>query len=781
MKILAVFLLAAGAALADPSSSPTATPSPSPSPAPTPIAISSVIAEADKTTGELAKIQGDVATDNGGSDLQKFVPRLTSDIDARELQTARILRTPARINVLQDLATSWIVLREDLTLRQRLLNDQLTSLDTASARLADLTALWTATRNTLAAQNDPGDILDRVTTILQQLSSTNTGLVARRTKLLNLQSALADQNTRINQELATVQQARGSAMAGLLGRDSPPLWQFSELRQTHQAVAEKFSPYAQARETVFWLIQERGLIGLHAIIWIGLILLFRRAQKKVRHWVETDPGLKASTTIFEIPATTASLLALWIAFFLYAGAPPIFTALLGAALLVPLMGVINRIVERPLRPVIWALAAFYLASQLRDAAAPFVLLARFVHLAEAVLGIIFALWLIRGSHFSELPSQSLPRKTIAIGAHLGLLFFTAAAVANILGYVNLAIFVGSVVLQSAYAGFLLYAFCHIADGLITFFLKIPPLRFLSMVRHHRTLLERRCSRLVRLGALLFWIAFTLAKMSWLDAVISRTAAILETPLFGPVHLGSILTFLLTVWASFLISRFVRFALEEDIYKRIHLKPGLPFAVSTILHYAILLLGFYLATAALIGDINKFTILAGAFGVGIGFGLQNIVNNFVSSLIVLFERPVKIGDYVQIGTATGTVQQIGIRATILRIEDGSEIIIPNANLIANPVTNWTHTDQHRSLQIDVATTAAGVEPRRVLDLLEKAALTLPAICQTPPPQTVLTKFSPAVLTFQLRVWTTEVRDLDHLRSELAIVISEDLARNNIATA
>src|ERR1700738_4439373 len=122
-----------------------------------------------------------------------------------------------------------------------------------------------------------------------------------------------------------------------------------------------------------------------------------------------------------------------------------------------------------------------------------------------------------------------------------------------------------------------------------------------------------------------------------------------------ISLGQVLL-LVTVWASFLVSKFMRFLLEEDIYSHLHLGRGIPQAISTIIHYAVLLLGFFLALAVLGVDFTKVTILAGAFTVGVGIGLQTVINNFVCGLILLFERPIKFGDVVQVDTDIGEVRR-----------------------------------------------------------------------------------------------------------------------------
>ena len=166
-----------------------------------------------------------------------------------------------------------------------------------------------------------------------------------------------------------------------------------------------------------------------------------------------------------------------------------------------------------------------------------------------------------------------------------------------------------------------------------------------------------------------------------DSLIASIAAALNANLaIGSfnITLGGILAFLITVWASFLISKFLRFVLEEDVYQHLHLARGIPYAISTMVHYAILLVGFFVALGTLGIDLTKLTILAGAFSVGIGFGLQNIVNNFVSGLILLFERPIKVGDVIDVGGSVGEVSRIGIRASVIRTADGSEIIVPNGS-------------------------------------------------------------------------------------------------------
>jgi len=234
-----------------------------------------------------------------------------------------------------------------------------------------------------------------------------------------------------------------------------------------------------------------------------------------------------------------------------------------------------------------------------------------------------------------------------------------------------------------------------------------------------------------------------------------------------------------VWATFLLSRFIRFLLNEDIYPRVPLAPGVPYAITTTTHYVILLVGFVVAVAVLGFDMTKFTILAGAFGVGLGLGLQNIVSNFVSGLILLFERPIKVGDLVQMGDASGIVKQIGIRASIINTGKGSDIIVPNGKLIAESVTNWTFSGSHRAIEIRVGA-AYGTDPQHVIELLKEVAAADERVADDPPPQALFVEFGADALYFELRAWMNNSEWIQ-ARSDLAVAINTIFVEHKIANA
>jgi small-conductance mechanosensitive channel len=169
-------------------------------------------------------------------------------------------------------------------------------------------------------------------------------------------------------------------------------------------------------------------------------------------------------------------------------------------------------------------------------------------------------------------------------------------------------------------------------------------------------------------------------------------------------------------------------------------------------YVIVAYGFFIALGAAGVDLGQFGLIAGALGVGIGFGLQGIVANFIAGIVMAFERPIQVGDTIQLGTMMGDVIHIGVRASTIKTFDGSEVIVPNSSLITNDVTNWTLSNRRRRYDINVGT-AYGSDPNKVLELIYKVANDHQDVAKTPAPWALFDGFGDSSLNFRVRIWTT----------------------------
>jgi small-conductance mechanosensitive channel len=176
-------------------------------------------------------------------------------------------------------------------------------------------------------------------------------------------------------------------------------------------------------------------------------------------------------------------------------------------------------------------------------------------------------------------------------------------------------------------------------------------------------------------------------------------------------------------------------------------------------------------------VAQFAIVLGALGVGIGLGLQNVVNNFVSGLILMFERPIQPGDIVEITGTTGKVTEIGMRATTLTTGEGADVVVPNGTLLSEKLINWTLRDTTRRVDLDVGV-PYGSEPKRVIELLKEVAIATPGVVAWPATEVLLLRFGPSSLDFGIRAWTGDLATAGAVRTELAVRVHEALKNAGI---
>jgi len=181
--------------------------------------------------------------------------------------------------------------------------------------------------------------------------------------------------------------------------------------------------------------------------------------------------------------------------------------------------------------------------------------------------------------------------------------------------------------------------------------------------------------------------------------------------------------------------------------------GVRIAVGTIFRYVILTVGFIIILQTVGINLSSITILLGALGVGIGFGLQNVTNNFVSGLIILFERPIKVGDRIEVAGVTGDVINISMRATTIITNDNISIIVPNSEFISSTVINWSHSDRNVRFNFPVGVSYKE-DPEKIKKILIEVADSNSGVLKNPKPDVLFTDYADSALVFTLRVWTTE---------------------------
>ena len=237
-----------------------------------------------------------------------------------------------------------------------------------------------------------------------------------------------------------------------------------------------------------------------------------------------------------------------------------------------------------------------------------------------------------------------------------------------------------------------------------------------------------------------------------------------------ITLGTMLYLTVLVVALFYLTGKLKTWVVERLLSRSHVELGVRHAIGAIFRYVMVGIGLtiILQTAGI--DLSALTVLFGALGIGVGFGLQSITNNFVSGIILLLERPIKVGDRIEVGNVNGDVVNISPRATTIVTNDNIAIIVPNADFISSKVVNWSYTNRDVRFNFPIGV-AYSSDPEQVRRVLLEVAQAHRGVLKEPGPSVLFDQFGDSSLNFLLRVWTREFASVPGvLRSELYFAIS-----------
>ena len=238
--------------------------------------------------------------------------------------------------------------------------------------------------------------------------------------------------------------------------------------------------------------------------------------------------------------------------------------------------------------------------------------------------------------------------------------------------------------------------------------------------------------------------------NWLEKILNQNLFTLGE---SKLTVGLILTLTISFTLLFIGSEWLRKILVKKILQKRQIDVGTRESIGTIVKYLIILAGIFSILQTNGIDLSAFGVLAGAIGVGIGFGLQNITNNFISGMIILLEQPIKVGDRIEVGDVTGDVIRISGRSTTILTNDNISIIVPNSQFIDNQVINWSHNEHRVRFNFPVGV-AYKEDPQRVKKILLEVASANEGVLKFPESDVLFDSYGDNSLNFNLRVWSTE---------------------------
>ena len=758
------------------------TPAPLAAPGPAAIPLPDVAMRAEDAARVLREIAADAAPEPPIVVIEDALPDRKAGLERKAKEAAAVLEAAPSLKALADLEIAWSSEGEALGPWRKTLTERATALEARMAQLGDLEKTWRLTLDQARSEHAPDALIDRARSVLADVRSAQTQIQVRRAVVLTLQDQVARLGGRIDEQIDDIRAARGALRGRLFEPDQPPLWRaFGEAEPIGSIAAAVQETLARDASAIREFAAEH-VAGLAANVLLFAALLpvtwaMRRRSRQRRAEART---FAVSEAVLESPIALALLASLSVGLLFGRAAPRAARSLFGFALMIPPLFLLPHLVPPDLRPAPFALAGFYLVDRLRDLVEAVPLVERSLFTLEIAVALAGVVWLARSEPIRRLALRQRRAAVLSVACRIAALLLLASLAANAFGYLTLARVLGEGVLNTAYLTLVVSAGVSVVRLFFAGLLHTEAAQRLELVRVHGAAIERRTSRLVVWIGAGLWALVVSRIFQVYDPISGAVAWALGTPIqigSASFSIGALLTFALTIAASVWVSRAVAVVLEKEVFPRAQLERGVPYAIATTARYAVLLFGFMLAVGAAGLDWTRVSLLAGAFGVGVGFGLQAVVNNFVSGLILLYERPIQVGDTVQLGDLVGEVRRIGIRSSTLRTAQGAEVIVPNGSLLSDKVVNWTLSDPQRLIELAVSLPPQA-DPQGILDMLLAVAQAHPDVLQDPVPVALLTRFTDTSIGFELRAWTARASGHLEVKSELALAVHAALERAGI---
>ena len=664
-----------------------------------------------------------------------------------------------------------VALRRTISTAQGTLGRRAAELSGSREQLSFAVRSWVLTEQEIRQRDEPDALLAGIDSVLSSLKEAGKRVGERQDEVLSLQGKLTGWLAIVDDQQAIVEAELAQARIELFRPEHPPLWRAdappTALAASRQVWLDDMSTLGR------YLSVRQGNTWVHAGLLVFLLFGFALLARKVRSWTEAKPQLAQELAVFQYPLAAALVLAILAGPWLYPDAPAVLRELFGVLLILPLVRVLPTVVTPSLRSALYLLAGLYLLLRLNTLLGAGTALDRYALLVSTAVAAATVAWIFRPGGPAVLLEAGRWWRAARLAARFSLVILAASLLANVGGLVSLSSLLTNAVVSSAFAAIVLFGGVVVTRATILALLHTNFLQHLNLVRWHAAAVDAWVMRILPLLALAGWLLATLR----LFRIEGLAGQVLSSILFSSARIGTveisladILGFALAIWLGLLVSRFLRFVLNVDVFPRIKLPRGVAATISMLVNYTVIGIAVVLAVAAAGIQLDRFAIIVGALSVGIGFGLQNIVNNFVSGLILAFERPVQSGDTVQFSTMFGKVTRIGVRSSTVRTFDGAEVIVPNANLISNEVTNWTLSDKRRRMEILVGV-AYGTNPRKVQELLLNVARAEERLLENPAPSVLFLGFGDSSLDFSLRAWTDDFDDFLTIKSDLTLAVHD----------
>jgi len=718
-------------------------------------------------------ITSDVPVKKQMEEFQKLIDENSSL--KKDSQPEHLKPLPAK--KLDDLDKKWNVVLNNITKFKKALESRAEKLNDEKLRIKKAKAIWKLTNKNAKSEKAPKSLLTRLTELNKDFNSTDKFLIATLDSVLSLRDKVSMEEIAIEETLTTIEKEISAKKSLLFTFDSPPIWEAVADTSDTTTITQRWDNTKQNISNAFVEFYDLYsdqipfyiLFFFMVLIIVFLLGIFEKRNEDTR---EPDSKKLDSLGLLSRPFSISLMIVLFFEYLFFPLSPRIVTEIFTILFIFPVLRLFPIMIQKVSRGPLFFVTIIYLLQRTVELATTNALNQRFIVNGLIILLIAAMYWMLK------IPIEQIPQQRRQIVTFLKkilkvmMIVLILTLFSNLIGNTILSRLVLNGVMNSIYISLLLVTAYQVFYELLTIFLQTNFANMFLIVRNNRELVKHTVLKITKLVAYIVWIISFLDGFELYDPLEKIVIDAFNTSWdvgATTIGVGNIVLFFFSIWVSIKLSRFIRFILDGEVLPRFTLPRGVPGAISLITSYVIVTFGLFFALFAVGFDMTKFSLIAGALSVGIGFGLQNIVNNFISGLILLFERPIQVGDVITIQNLTGSVKRIGIRSSIIKGFDGSEEIVPNADLISSRVTNWTLSDKHKRIEIKIGVDY-GADPDKVIEILKYSISSRDDILKEPAPYVLFEGYGQSTLNFTFRFWTGNRSEWIFIQSDVLLYIT-----------
>lgn len=753
------------------------------------IALSEISTETEKLGQRIRRLRDILKPLAKTSEVDSMLHTVHSDIGVERDSLLEVIEGLSQRDLREE-QVHWSNYKSEFKGYQSTIDSRIKTLNGINDELVDEMKKWETTKANLSENSESTELFANLDTMILRLQDIMQLTLVRLDAIFVVQKELTQVVLLTDEVIAEINRFEMLKQKDYFVFDSPAIWNLGRPDSLSLALSPPDSLSA-GQKVIVGINEDFDQLGefinknretailqiIFVLVILTLLLVVRRKWKRGENELRNPLEIEAKTVINNPVASSISVGFLVSAFF-YESMTPVFSDFLVLLVLSATVYLLPKLSVKKIVLPLGIILGLIVIETIMVYVDEHASIWRILLLFNGIF-LFYALIVAR-----KITTTSPERFNRTLGFRryalpIFMLFAILAILCNIIGMVGLSRFLISAVITSVGLGSVVYLTVKVFTSIIILIFKLRSQFNLKTISNLVEIIQKRVRPVLMFVGIIVWLLFTLIGFEVYDYIDLWVKEILGVEWkigMMTISVGGLLSFLLIFFITMFIARIVANIFQDEWLIKV-LPRGIAPALSLITRILLITTGFYMGLSAAGFDLSKVGLLVGALGVGIGFGLQSIVLNFISGLILAFERPINLGDAIEVDQEFGVVTSIGVRASNIRTYEGSEVIIPNGDLVSKKVKNWTLSNRDRRTRT-LMKTSSEADPYKVIELFNKIASEHPSVYSDPAPTTHFYGFNQeGNLDFALIYWVS-FSDKLSTDSEISLRIYDALKTEGI---